>query len=398
MSPISREPKFQRRHGSLQVALGPVLLVVMLLLSFVFGNAHAQGYGSDAQDGAPVSTDDGPHVFWQDSSTAIIFYYCDGNIVSEQHEALDSLRFNGLCHDTGFQYLLTAEPPRVALDHEDSVSRILAISDIHGDYEHLVEILTAAGVIDSSLRWTWDDGHLVIVGDVFDRGPAVTECLWLIHRLEHEANGSGGAVHYLLGNHELMVLRGDLRYVHDRYLQGIARRSFAYDDLFGPETELGRWLRTKPTLLRLGPVLFVHAGITPERLSEMKSISHINDLVREGLDYSTARLHFDKPISKLYGSLGPLWYRGYLYGIEERYPAATTAEIDSVLMLCDVDYIVVGHSEQDSLQLYHDGKVIAIDVDVESLGEQQALLWDDGAFYRLTGRGDRRVLISSPRQ
>ena len=74
----------------------------------------------------------------------------------------------------------------------------------------------AGKVIDTDLTWSFGDGHLVIVGDVFDRGPNVTECLWLIYRLEQEASAAGGAVHFLLGNHELMVMRGDLRYLNER--------------------------------------------------------------------------------------------------------------------------------------------------------------------------------------
>lgn len=371
------------------LTLLPALLILVALTMCAGKGKHRISEEQDDSVSSEADTDDGPHVFWQNDSTAYVSYYCDGSIISERFKAADSFRFSGFCHDTNTQYMITAVRNRPMPDNIENVSRILAISDVHGDYENFVEILIAAAVIDSSLNWIWGDGQLVIAGDVFDRGAAVTECLWLIYRLEREAPVQGGGVQYLLGNHELMVLRGDLRYVNDRYSQGIAKRSgFAYDDLFGAEMELGRWLRTKHTVVRLNRILFVHGGLMPEHLRIFGDFSKINEEVRSGLDYTSIRLYHEEQIMNLYGDIGPLWYRGYTQGLEGRYPPASAAQIDSVLHMCDVDRIVVGHSEQDSLRLYHDGKVVAIDVDVETLGGQRALLWQDGQIYLVTGTGE----------
>jgi hypothetical protein len=70
--------------------------------------------------------------------------------------------------------------------------RIAAIGDIHGKFKHLVALLKRNGVIDNRLDWNWNSGHLVVLGDVFDKGPSVTESLWFLRKLERQASRAGG--------------------------------------------------------------------------------------------------------------------------------------------------------------------------------------------------------------
>jgi len=98
------------------------------------------------------------------------------------------------------------------------VDKIFAISDIEGDFHAFTQLLEIGKVIDEKFNWTFGDGHLVLVGDFLDRGPQVTEVLWLIYSLEEKAKAAGGYVHFILGNHEIMNLSGDLRYVSKKYL------------------------------------------------------------------------------------------------------------------------------------------------------------------------------------
>jgi hypothetical protein len=101
----------------------------------------------------------------------------------------------------------------------ENPDKILAISDIEGNFLALIEILFSNKVIDKYLNWTFGDSHLVIAGDCFDRGEQVVECLWLIYALEDKARRKGGYVHFILGNHEIMNLNGDWRYIHPKYAQ-----------------------------------------------------------------------------------------------------------------------------------------------------------------------------------
>ena len=99
--------------------------------------------------------------------------------------------------------------------HFSGVERIVAVSDIHGAYGALVETLQEADVVDKRLAWSGGKTHLVITGDLLDRGPDSRRVMDLVMRLEIEAPRAGGRVHQLLGNHEVMNLIGDLRYVAD---------------------------------------------------------------------------------------------------------------------------------------------------------------------------------------
>ncbi len=100
-----------------------------------------------------------------------------------------------------------------AQDVWSGVERVIAVGDVHGDYEQLVAVLQSAGVIDREGKWVGGKAHLVQTGDMLDRGPDSRKVMDLLMRLEGEASKTGGRVHVLIGNHEAMNIYGDLRYV-----------------------------------------------------------------------------------------------------------------------------------------------------------------------------------------
>jgi len=353
-------------------------------------NRFAIGQGANRDSStAEDSLNDGPHVFWQNDSSAIVFYLCNAAVERRTFRGVDTLRFHGFCQDSDIEYVVTADSVAIEPHIIEDVSRIIAVSDIHGEYEHLVDILAKSGVIDDNCCWSWGDGHLVILGDVLDRGDKVTECLWLIRRLESEAKKSGGAVHYLLGNHELMVLRGDNRYVHEKYLNGIARETrIKHQDLYGPDMELGRWLRSKHSVIKVNDIIFVHAGISAFLTDRGLGLTDINETIRNSIDLQSSQLAFDEGVRFLLGNEGPLWYRGYHQEMENRYPMAPRGEVDSILSYYRAKAIVVGHTEVDSVSGIYGNRIMAVDVPAEELGTLEALLWDNGRFYRVTGKGE----------
>ncbi|MBU0982351.1 MAG: metallophosphoesterase [candidate division Zixibacteria bacterium] len=364
----------------------------LVLVSFLAGTGTAL---ADEDADSVTKYDDGPHVYWTPDGQAIVFYLCDGEFVQQRYpvarNSSDTLTFAGACEDSITRYVVPAKAPLIPPSTYDNVTRVLAVSDLHGEYDAFRSILATGGVVDKEGHWNWGSGHLVINGDVFDRGEFVTECLWLIYRLEQEAQIAGGRVHYLLGNHELMVLRGDNRYIHKKYLKGICRKTrIDHQDLYGPDMELGRWLRTKPTMIRINDILFVHAGVSPEVLAEYDDMGAINRLVRAGLDVSSPELTFGHPSNFLYRSSGPLWFRGF-FGDEDYEPAGDN-DLTSVLNTFNATAMVVGHTEWDSIQTWYDGRMISIDVPVKELGGLQALEWRDGMFYRVHVDGSKTVI------
>jgi hypothetical protein len=344
------------------------------------------------------SLDDGPHIYWRSDSDAIVFYLCEQSFAGKRYEVRRTLRFNGFCGDSATEYVIDTRTPKIEPYEFHDVPKIFAVSDIHGEYEALVDLLQAAGVIDEELRWSWDDGHLVIVGDIFDRGDKVTECLWLLYRLEQQAREADGRVHVLLGNHEIMVMRNDLRYVNPKYTDGIVQATgINYSDLYGPDMELGRWLRTKHVALELNHILFTHGGISPRLADDGVSLKKMNEMVRATIDLRTYAIVFDEGALGYYGDteLSPFWFRGYHYAEPGRYARVKPEQVDSVLDAYDASAMVVGHTEVDSVVALYDGRVIGIDVPLEKLGSLQGLLWNGGDLYRVKGDGSRVALKKS---
>ncbi|KAH7681218.1 Metallo-dependent phosphatases protein [Dioscorea alata] len=98
--------------------------------------------------------------------------------------------------------------------HIPAPRRLVAIGDLHGDLPKSLAALSLAGLADSSTgRWTGGHTVAVLLGDFLDRGGDELRLIHLLHRLSIEASRSGGAIHSVLGNHEVMNVDGDFRYV-----------------------------------------------------------------------------------------------------------------------------------------------------------------------------------------
>jgi hypothetical protein len=169
-------------------------------------------------------------------------------------------------------------------DIYDLPGKMLVISDIHGNYKGLEMILTGAGVLDDNLNWVFGNGHIVFDGDIFDRGNNATECLWLIYKLEGEAEKHGGKVHFILGNHELMNLKENYKYVRNKYFIVSDSLKLDYKKWYAPDTELGKWLRSKNSMEKIGDYLFLHAGISKDFPKGVYSITDINNNIRSTID------------------------------------------------------------------------------------------------------------------
>ncbi|CAH1453065.1 unnamed protein product [Lactuca virosa] len=94
-----------------------------------------------------------------------------------------------------------------------SPERLIAIGDLHGDLLKSKQALRLAGLIDSNDRWSGGSSTLVQVGDVLDRGGQELKILYFLEKLKRQAVKSGGNVITMNGNHEIMNVDGDFRYV-----------------------------------------------------------------------------------------------------------------------------------------------------------------------------------------
>ncbi|HHO50467.1 MAG TPA: metallophosphatase [Deltaproteobacteria bacterium] len=216
----------------------------------------------------------------------------------------------------------TAPPPSV---------RLVAIGDLHGDLDNALDTLRLSGVIDGSDHWSAGDATVVQTGDITDRGPDSRALIALLRRLQGEAELSGGRLVPLLGNHEVMNLVGDWRYVHPGDVEAYggegARRA-----ALSPSGSDGAWLRGLDTVAVLHEVAFVHGGVSPELAA--LGVETLNDSVRAAIDAD--------PFSPVLGESGPLWYREYVQDPED----VVCPRLATALQHLKATRMVVGHTTQ----------------------------------------------------
>lgn len=263
-----------------------------------------------------------------------------------------------------------------------SASKTFVVSDIEGNFAPFFKLLVTAQVISPTMDWIFDDGHLVILGDCFDRGEEVTECLWLIYALEEKAKRVGGHVHFILGNHEIMNMNGDWRYIHPRYAMNTVSEKHRPTAFYYGNKELWNWLKTKNIIEKIGPVLFVHGGISPETLALKLDVSELNEMARPWYGHANEAIFKNEALAVLFdGEVSPFWYRGYYTG------AATSKLIKETLNFYGVSAIVTGHTILEKVTGFFDNRVINVNTD-HANGISEGLMIIKKRFFRIEQTGN----------
>jgi hypothetical protein len=287
--------------------------------------------------------------------------------------------------------------------HYSGVERIVAMGDLHGDWDGYMATLDAAGLVDSRGRWAGGQTHLVQTGDIPDRGPDTRRIIEHMARLARQAERDGGRVHNLMGNHEAMNVYGDLRYVtpgeyeawadrrsprfRERYFEQVMARMedeeparfaalpddfeatwkaehpvgwlehrFAWSPLWDEDAEMYEWVRDQQVAVRINRVVFLHGGISATYCRS--SLSDWTARARDALDATS-----EDELDILVDPVGPLWYRG-LSGVD---PRAHPDTVQAILERYDADHIVVGHTPTGGvIWPRYQGRVIQIDTGIAS--------------------------------
>ncbi|MEQ8313427.1 MAG: metallophosphoesterase [Gammaproteobacteria bacterium] len=308
------------------------------------------------------------------------------------------------------------------------VERIVAVGDVHGDFDNFVATLRAADLINRRRNWTGGATHLVQVGDLPDRGPDTDKVIELLKKLERQAEEDGGKVHALIGNHEAMNMLGDLRYVHpdeydafrDRNSRELRNRFYAnhiqqrqaadpefiadsdyrktFDAQFplgyvehrfawAPEGEIGSWVLEHNAVVKINRSLFLHGGISPQILG--MSLDQINGQIRAEL---AGGLGEEPGLSE--ADHGPLWYRGLAQGSA----AEELAHVEAVLAFYEVDRIIIGHTPGlGTIVPRFGGKVLIIDSGMSDYyggyaASLEILQTEDGSEINTLQAGERTAI------
>jgi len=370
--PLRRALTFLSRAWNISGILALLLGIVFLSWRIPTERAEMREFWTRVQ------LSDGPHVFWLDGGRAKVVNARpdrEGRRFHISEETYSSVRPEPLPPE--IRPLLSLAPP-TPQDNPSELpwpeAPVAALSDIHGQYLHFRDLLARAGITNPSGDWSFGKGHLVILGDVFDKGPGVTDALWLIRRLEVQARSQGGGVHYLLGNHDLLAITGGSKAVHYKYVLIAGETGIPYQHFYSRDSELGRWLRTRNTVLKIGDRLFVHGGLSHEFLKMNLTLTETNRLIQLSLDPDRLALA-NQPERRLAGLLsggqGPLWWRGYFDGsiptgfirrVNGRLGETTTGReaLETALSRYGVRQVVVGHTYTREVREMYGGKLIAL--------------------------------------
>lgn len=334
---------------------------------------------------------DGPYIFYENNGLKIVSVTEEGKVQQVFYKDIPAnFTFSVLSEDVKHQFEVALHPVARPTWNDRQPEKVFITSDPHGNIDCFVSILKARKIMDDHYHWNFGKNHLVIIGDVFDRGNDVVPIFWLIYKLEQEAAEAGGKVSYLLGNHEEMVLRGNLKYVKEKYIKLSEELGTPYNTLWNENSELGHWLRTRNTVQVIGKNLFVHAGLSPQFLEKHLSIPAVNDTVSKYLSHTKEEREQSPLAAFLFGNNGPLWYRGMVRTDRQYNPMPVTI-LNFLLKAYNVERIYVGHTIFTDILGFYKDRVIDVNVDNKENMEAQrarAILIDKEKIYLIYDSGD----------
>lgn len=295
--------------------------------------------------------------------------------------------------------------------------RIIAIGDLHGDWTAWRAIVRAAGVMDDKGHWAGGKTVLVQTGDVPDRGPDTLKIIDDLMRLQKEAKAAGGQVVTLVGNHESMMMIGDLRYVDPgEYAAFVTKKSadlrkatfkanqkallaayrapdpnvseaqveeawfkqtplgmLEHNAAWRADGRIGRWVLKNPAVALIDGNLFVHGGLSTAYAA--LPIDEINRRVAASLTAAD-----QAPTAIISDPNGPLWYRGFAMppasaaasaapseGEAVPPPTATPGpgELDAVLKAYGARRMVIAHTPAlGGIVIADGGRLVRIDTGI----------------------------------
>lgn len=311
--------------------------------------------------------------------------------------------------------------------HWSGVERIVAIADIHGDYDNFVRILKGVKLVDEDLNWIGGKTHLVQLGDIMDRGFHPRKAFDLLRKLETQAEAAGGKVHVLIGNHEESNIFGDafetigyimvdqlLEFLSPEFIEKKEKpikeehgsdnnddlilksklRIFWENEIVNQKKDTrkqyikffndqyGKWLLEKNAVIKINDIIFTHGGVSEEFSNwDMGILNKVMRAELKDLSYGH-RINYDTEVA--YQPNSPLWFRGLIRSNEESF----SDNVDRILANLQANYMVMGHTvrqaefiETRKLDRFN-GRIWGIDTGISSFygGNLCALIIEKGNF------------------
>ncbi|WP_405605941.1 metallophosphoesterase [Polaribacter sp. Asnod1-A03] len=379
----------------LKNVFGTILVLLVIGIAIIVSLNGSFEYGNN-----PLNINlekEGPYVFYENDSTLNVNYIrgnkTDGFYLDKTEHAVNEI-IPTTCYfpleASSFDFNIKSEIEIPETTYSDN-QPIIAISDIESSYKTFRDFLIANKVIDLNLKWIFNQGHLVLVGDFVDRDFSTTQVLWFIYKLEQDAKRQGGKVHFIIGNHELYNMQGKYKSASYKYYGVASILGKQHHDLYNENSFLGKWMASKNTMELINGHLFAHGGIHPDIVKYDVSIEKINQINRENYYHS----YYPKPEETieqliLSNKNGICWYRGYFND------DLSQEDVEKGIKKFNAKDIIVGHTLQWSVKKIYDGKVFAIDVKHPKdynknwpTKESEGLLIKENIYFRLKSNGKK---------
>lgn len=233
--------------------------------------------------------------------------------------------------------------------------KLIVIGDIHGDIKRFKDILLDANIINANIEWIADPPNTIVIqmGDQIDsinrdigikewEVLADTEMLYFTNLLDKLAQSKGGRLISIIGNHEFMNVIGNYSYVSQKSINNNHIKRY---EQFKPGGSLSSILSNRPIIVKIGNMLFSHAGITSNHLNILnkysKDISYINRIWKKFVQTNTV-LNEDRELfnTLLLDDQGILWTRN----LDE------IDNIKTILKTLNCNHMFVGHTVVEGIK------------------------------------------------
>ena len=271
-----------------------------------------------------------------------------------------------------------------AVVERDTKAEIVALGDVHGGYDRLVSLLSAAELIKpdskSAIGYSWSGGNrlLVCTGDLINKGDRSMEVIDLLSSLEAQAPASHGEVVITLGNHEAEFLANPDKEKSVEFRDELHRKGIDPNSVVQGETRYGEWLMTRPFAARINDWFFAHAGNTSG-----KTINELAGAFRTAVDQGEWGSAFIIGDDSLIESQE--WWKG---------EGKAKDLLDDYLSALKCKHIVFGHDpsafhNKGEIGQEKDGRIFLIDV-----GMSPAIDYSKGALLLISTSGNEVVATS----
>ncbi|MEO9468707.1 metallophosphoesterase [Parasphingorhabdus sp.] len=312
---------------------------------------------------------------------------------------------------------------------------IIAMGDMHGDYDAYERLMRAAGLLDVNGDWSGGKTIFVQTGDIPDRGPDTRKIIESLQHIEQQAARAGGTVIPMVGNHEAMNIYRDLRYVHPGEYRafvmdssGDLRRNYysanrvkieagfreeepgltsdqiqsrwekdtplgklEHRAAWSPSGYIGKWIAGNRVVAKVRGYLFAHGGYSQE--FSRFSLDDMNKAAGSALQTQDRSRE-----TILRHRLGPLWYRGNVRGRKDDPGFNPDQEIDQVLQTYQATHIIVGHTRSEKgIRVSRRGRLLQVDTGASAHygGVPSFLRIENGEFFAHTLKGFKKLKIAN---